>query len=301
MRLAIHLIAVVVLLFVLPCLAPAQPEIVAPGGEVPPPQIAKPRIPQQPVKVVFEDLDLRAGNWAQGSLETLKRLTAADIVKMQIFALKRADQLPFGVEVALGVVEVALGAEEEQLHDAVRMWRLMLNQKSLLSHHFGTEGTGEIAALLALIAKATTPVPVRTAAPLPPDRVLVVQPVKGEPFEFLYNASLHEPFAGVYSRELKEALYALSEPDIRMSLIELKGTQIHRTLNLSTIPAHRGGIGGQDYFVSLCLAPEQGLLLRLKLKVDDAVIEGELPAHFGQAVSYPAPAPWQCLVLLHEP
>ena len=224
-----------------------------------------------------ENRDLLTEPWADGELAVLRRMTAADIVKMQIFR----------VEWPQGVIDPR---------------RKELYQKRYLTFHFGTERKNEVAALLALIARAPKYAPVREDPPLIPDRVLVVQPVKGEPFEFLYNSYLNSPFAGVYSRELKEALFALSVTT-RLSIIHLEGDRVLDTINTTAIPPHCGSSASQTLAVALHLTPEKYLTLHLKLrdKNGDILLEDEQPVHYGEATVFTSPGPGRYIILLHQP
>lgn len=266
-----HLLIISILLAVFALPALAQPELTTPP-------VAKEKVRQEAVQREQEakDRDLKAENWPDGDLAVLNGMTAADIVKMQIFALEQPPNI---------------------IH-------LAFPQKRYLTHHFGTERRTELEAVLALTKRAPKySIPAGMALkPLPPDRTLVVQPAKGEPFEFLYNADLDAPFAGVYSRELKEALYASSEITSRLSIIQLDGNKVLRTINTYAIPPHRGGMYSQELAVELRLTPENGLTLYLKLRDGDRkLLETEQPVRYGEATIFPSPGLGQIIVLLQKP
>jgi hypothetical protein len=266
----LFVIALFLILFALPALAQT---------EYPTPE-EKEKTRQEAVRRQreAENRDLKAQQWPDGDLAVLKAMTAADIVKMQIFAADRTQRI-------------------------VDQRRKELYQKRYLTFHFGTEHKTEVEAVLGLIKQAPKYKPPAMELALPPNRVLVVQPVKGEPFEFIYNSNLDAPFAGVYSRELKEALFALSEKTTRLSIIQLDGDKMLSTINTSAIPAHRGGSYSQTLRVELHLTPEKNLTLYLKLCDEEGILlmEDEQPAHYGEATVYTSRGPGQYIVLLHEP
>jgi len=228
----------------------------------------------------LKDRDLKAENWPDGELAALKAMAPADIVKMEIFAIDWPQRM------------IAPGRKD-------------LYKKVSSTFHFGTERRDELEVVLALIEQAPKySLPAGVALePMPPDRALVVQPVKGEPFEFLYSSALREPFAGVYSRELKEALYALSENTTGFSVIQLDGGKVTRTLNEWTCPPHRGGVASQILAVALHLSPEKGLTMSLKLRDEkgNILLESEQPVHYGEATVFPSPGPGEFVVLLQKP
>ena len=269
---ALLLFIVVFALFTVP--AQAQPDLTTPYNQE---KVRQEAVQQRQQAVV--NRDLKAEQWPDGDLAVLKGMAAADIVKMQIFA---ADW-PGGV---------------------IDLQRKELYQKRYLTHYFGAEGRTEVEAVLALIKQAPKyEPPGMLEIGLPPNRVLAVQPVKGEPFEFLYHSDLDAPFAAVYSRELKEALFTLSETTSRLSIIQLDGGKVVKTINTCAIPPHRGGMYSQSLSVELHLTPEKGLTLYLKLRDENGnlLVGDEQPVHYGQATLFTPRGPGQYIVLLQEP
>ncbi len=125
--------------------------------------------------------------------------------------------------------------------------------------------------------------PKRDYEPLP-DRSLRVVPVEGEPFEIVYVSDLDEPFGGVASRRLKEALWSLGGGRSHVSVIHIVQGRVRRVL-WTPVPAPHGGcIQSKGLSAEMHLTPQRGLGLYLKLCDGDRVVfEGETPLGYGDA------------------
>jgi len=231
--------------------------------------------PAQPVprqREKPEELRLNR-RWPRGDVATLRKMKPEDVVKMQIFRIG-------------------------DLND--------LTRNRNVRHHtappFGIESKEEVAALLAIIRRAKPagrPRPGSTYVPAPPDRVLVVQPVKSQPFEFLYSQMFHEPFAGLGSRELKEAFYLLSGGPLRVSVIHLQDGKVREALHKSV---GRGMRAGQRMTCRLKLTAEHGLSLAVKLREKgETLMEETQPMYYGQARVFASKGPGTYIVLLNRP
>ena len=135
----------------------------------------------------------------------------------------------------------------------------------------------------------------------PPDRILVVEPIEGEPFQIEFSNDLGEPFAGRYSLELKETLHALGGGRFPLSIICLQAGKVVNVYHENVIAPHRGGIGGV-VTAALQLNRKGGLALELNItEAAKTLVEGELPIHFGEAKVFPSKADGVYIVLLHKP
>lgn len=138
-------------------------------------------------------------------------------------------------------------------------------------------------------------------APCPPDSVLVVQPVKGDPFEFSYSRDLQEPFAGLYSREMKEALFSISGGEFPITIIHVREGEVHKVFHEFVMAPHRGGTGGA-VSAELHLTPMDGLTVWTKItEQGKTLMEGERSMHFGDAKVFPSRDRGSYIVLLHRP
>lgn len=220
--------------------------------------------------------------WPDGSVTDLQKLDAKDVEKIQIFNLiwlKRMIDIQRKNELA------------EKKYTTYPLTRV--------------KDIHEIEGLLTLLRKAPRYNPtsneVHCESP-PPDRVLVVQPVHGEPFEILYSSYFHEPFGEVHSLELKEALYALSGGCTGISIIHFENGEVHQTINRSAIAPHRGGSYSQTTAVEMHLTAETGLTLFVRIRnVKSVLMEDEKSLHYGQAKVFASQGPGSYIVLLHKP
>ena len=216
-----------------------------------------------------EDRKLMEREWRKGRAEELRAMTVGQIRSVQVFGL------------------TAEGKKEYREH-AVTTERNSPQVEALLQ-----------------AAKRARPFSIPRGVPralCPPNRTLVVEPVNGEPFEFAYSDYLHEPFAGIYSLELKEALYALGGGDFPVTVIHLKDSQVKTVVHAGVIAPHRGGIGGGNLSAELHLTPQAGISLWVKLSDNGKlVMEGESPMHFGDAKVFASGEAGIYIVLLHKP
>ena len=215
--------------------------------------------------------------WPRGDVEALRKMKPEEIVKMQIFATEYPKS----------------GVDAQRTHT-----------KRPLEISFGgeAEDRGAVTAVLALLAKGQPHKPSAMGELLREDRVLVVQPVEGEPIEFVYSSDLDAPFAGLDSRELKEALYALSGGRSNVTVTRMSGGQVQETLHEGLIAPHTGGVASQRMACELHLTPEKGLTLAIKIRQGDEVLmQDEQPMHYGEAKTFVSKGPDTWVVLLHRP
>jgi hypothetical protein len=225
-------------------------------------------LPEARARREIERLDLMSKEWREGTVAMLRELEPADVVKMQIFKLVYDG-----------------GAYKKVRADL----------------HFGIEGRQEVEAVLALVKAAEKYEPTGEMDTMP-DRVLVVQPEAGEPFEIRYSSGFDEPFGGVWSLALKEALHALSGGESRITIINVDDGQVRRVIHTSAVAPHRGGHSSPTADAELHLTAEKGLTVWLKVRSGDEVImEGEQPMHYGEAKVFAAKDDGTWLVVLNPP
>ena len=214
-------------------------------------------------------------DWPQGDVEKLRDMDAGEIVKIQIFAADWPDHV----------------IDPKRPH-----------VKRALEQPFTTEKHRDlVASFLAMLGRAKPWKPAR-AAGTRIDRVLVVQPVEGEPFEFLYSAESNAPFAGLGSVELKEALYALSGGPSRVTIIWLEDGKVRGTLTQELIAPQQGGVFSATLSARLTLMPANGLALSIKLRSGGQVIvDDEQPMSYDQAKVFPSKDKATTIVLLRRP
>jgi len=227
------------------------------------------------VNAAGEELELSAKNWREGSVEVLRRMKPEDVLRIQVF---RIDDL--GEKHPL---ERPLEADEHEQ---------------------------QIDGLLTLLRRSA-PFKMKKGVPrdpAPPDRVLVVQPVRGDPFQFAYSADFGEPFAGLAAPDFKEALFAISGGGRRfatfpLTIIHFEKDEVQRVIHAEAIPPHRGSVSGGTLTVELHLTSEDGLSLYLHLHElqGKTILKDEKPMHFGQAKVFDSEGPGRYIVLLHKP
>jgi len=226
--------------------------------------------------------DSKSKWWRDGSAADLKSMEAKDIKSIQIFRLEWPQR----------IIDPRRKEEFARKQRATRP----------LSHD---EDTQEMEGLLTLVRQAGTykkPGKGLSYEPASPDRVLVVEPVEGEPFEILFSSYLHEPFGGVYSLELKEALYALADRSIPISIIHFDKGEVQRVIHESAIAPHTGAGGSQTTKVEMHLTSEKGLTLYVRARDGkDVLMEDEKPLHYGEAKVFKSWGTGSYIVLLHNP
>jgi hypothetical protein len=168
----------------------------------------------------------------------------------------------------------------------------------------------EIEALLAMLGRATVfrmkaGVP---WAPGPADRVLVVHPAEGEPFEYEYNVCFTEPFAGFQAGDFKQALFALSGSGSRfakfpITVLHFDENQVQNVIHTHAIAPHRGETGGGTVAAKLRLTAKEGLTLYLRVHElrGKTLMEDEKQMRFGDAKVFAGKGTGSYIVLLHGP
>ena len=109
------------------------------------------------------------------------------------------------------------------------------------------------------------------------DHVLVVQPVRGEPFEILYDDLLNERFGELASRELKEAPFALGGGSSRITIIQLVEGKVQRVIHHCAIPPHEGGADSLTASAEMAVSGREGLRLHVKVHDREGSYGGHLP------------------------
>jgi hypothetical protein len=218
----------------------------------------------------IEQLDLMSKEWEQADVERLTRMHPDEIVKMQIVGL----------------------AWDRDTAKTVRC-----------GLPFGVGSRDELEAVLALIKAAPKHEPrAEMATEAYPDRALVVQPWHGEPFAIRYTSGLMEPFAGLESRGLKEALLALEGGQHRITIIHLVDDQIVHVVHTYAIAPHLGGHATDSVDAKLNLARERGLTLALTIHtgVED-LMKDEQPMRYGEVKVFKSKGPGVYVVMLNIP
>jgi len=127
------------------------------------------------------------------------------------------------------------------------------------------------------------------------DYVMVVQLKSGQSFEIRYSSILGEPFGGLYSKDLKEALYFVSRLGGRCSLINFvdgKVTDVKHTWV---------GSSGQGLSVKMWLNIKGELVLRVKMyEKGKNTIDQSIPMHYGDAKVFNHKGKGHLIVLLHK-
>jgi hypothetical protein len=214
------------------------------------------------------------GDWPAGDVGKLRDMDPEQIVKIQIFAIEWPDH----------------AVDPRRPHI-----------KQYLEHPYSAEEhRNVVASLLALLGRAKPFVkPGGRYEPFTPDRVLVVQPVEGEPFEFLYSNEFKEPFAGLASPELKEALWAMSSVS-RVSIIRLLDGKVQQTL-LQEVIAPEGSVETATMRTQLKMTPADGLMLAIKLRRDgEVLVDDVLPIRYEQATVFPSKDKATTIVLFRQ-
>ena len=225
-----------------------------------------------------DEPDLKSKWWPTGSAVDLQKMDAKDIEKIQIFRL----------DWPKGTIDPRRKEELAQKQYAKRP----------LTHE---EDTREIEGLLALLRQAEIYRKPKMCRPHCPNRVLVVQPVAGKPFEILFSSYFHEPFGEVHSLELKEALYALAGGSTRITVIHFDKGKVQQVIHHSAIAPHTGGVSSQTATAEMHLTPEEGLTLYVKIRDGkDVLMEDKKPMHYGDVKVFKSSGPSSYIVLLHK-
>ena len=209
--------------------------------------------------------------WPQGDVATLRQMAAEDIATIQI---------------------LRLGPQRQIRNSDV------LTTRYWAGRPLGDEETREkLEVLLTLIRRAgeaKKPEPRTSGIAHPPDRVLVVKPVAGEPFEIRYAAGLREPFGGLYSLELKEVLHVLSAGPSSLTIIHFHEDEVKRVIH--TPAGGRSSTSEAEMRVTV-----DGISLYAKVREGGQTLaEDEKLMHYGEAKVYASEGPGSYIVLLHR-
>lgn len=226
-----------------------------------------------PTRAGGDDLDLSSQHWRKGNVTAFQKMTPEEIVKIQVL---RVDPL----------------GKRHYLERPITVER----------------NKTEIEALLVLLGRATA-FRMRAGVPWDPvatDRVFVVQPAEGEPFEFEYSVDFGEPFVGLQAADFKQALFALSGSGSRfaefpISILHFDKNQVQKVIHTHAIAPHRGGTGGGTVTAKLHLTAKAGLTLYLHVHElsGKTLMEDEKQMRFGDAKVFAAKEPGSYIVLLH--
>jgi len=136
--------------------------------------------------------------------------------------------------------------------------------------------------------------------PFRPTHALAVKPLKGESFEIWYGAGFHEPFGGLESRALKQALHAAVQTS-RCSIIHFHEGKPLAVWHLRVGPL--GNSGGSMRLSSSFRLNEKGeMMLALKVTKDrKQVMSDAQPMRYGQVKTYRHHGVGHMIVLLHMP
>lgn len=199
---------------------------------------------------------LRLKNHPAGTGDMLRKLVFADIQVMQIF---RAD--PDGSK---GYVDPALG------ENTIRgILALCQKAKPFKQHPLG-ESAGR-------------------------DYVMVVQLRSGKSFEIEYNSILSQPFGGLHSRDLKEALYFVSRKGSQCSVIRFVDGQV------TDVKHEWVGTYGHGLAVHMWLDAKGELVLRVEMSEEGKItMDHRLPMHYGDAKVFAHKGKGHVIVLLHK-
>jgi len=232
-----------------------------------------------------DGLDLKLKWWRIGSAPDLQKMEAKDIEKIQIFRLNWPK----------GVVDPRRREELAQKFYTERPLTRNEDAKTIES----------LLGILRLARPPKAPDPAihhRSDKPGSPNRVLVVQPAKGEPFEIPYNSGFHAPFDGLESLELKEALFALEGGRTRFTIIHFDKGEVQQVIHHQAIAPHTGGVYSRTVTGEMHLLPKQALTLYVKVRDGrKTLMEDEKPMHYGCAKVYNSSGPGSYIVLLEEP
>jgi len=140
----------------------------------------------------------------------------------------------------------------------------------------------------------------RAPMPFRPTHALAVKPVKGEPFEIWYGDGFHEPFGGLESRALKQALYAAVKTS-RCTIIHFHDGKPLGVWHLRVGPLGNSG-GSMKLSSSFTLSEKGQMMLFLKVKKDGKeVLSDAQPMRYGQVKAYRHDGAGHMIVLLHMP
>jgi hypothetical protein len=170
-------------------------------------------------------------------------------------------------------------------------WIELKPVKKYLSIPFGDDSREEVNALMGLIKQAPKAGPPGERELMgDPDRALVIRLVEGPAVEILYSSHLREPFAGVESRKLKEALYALSCNSNSLAIMQVRSDKTIDVKHTRAQSVQRSGVTSSGRVtLALRLGAEGDLVLSLKVTDESRVrifVDGQKPIQYGGAVVF---------------
>lgn len=132
------------------------------------------------------------------------------------------------------------------------------------------EESSQIKAVLSLIKKAPKYEPKgRGLEGNDPDRILIIRMTDGTSLHIKYDSHLTQPFAGLDSRKLKEAMNALSSDENQFAIMKVKPDGSIDTTHMSTRAAHRSGIlSGRHTTLAFRITAQGDLTLELTIGGD---------------------------------
>jgi len=193
--------------------------------------------------------------------ESLKKIEADEIAEMQIYRLEWIDLKPV---------------------------------KRYCSIEFGKESRQEIEGVMKLVKEAPKWKPSMLDLNTP-DRTLVVRLKDGAVYEIRYNSHLSQPFAGLDSRKLKEALCGLSCNSNKIAILKIidllnLGYKTVEVTHMVAQPVQKSGVSSNGIVtVALELTEEGDLVLDLKIKDSlrtQILVDSEKKIQFGGAAIY---------------
>ncbi len=138
--------------------------------------------------------------------------------------------------------------------------------------------------------------------PRNPDRAMVVTLAGGEIFEIRYSSSFSEPFGGLDSPQLKEALWALGGHGSRCSVIHFEEGKVLGVTHCRMPAVVRGGEACRAWSASMNLDEQGRIVLSLKIRRDrEVIMEDAQPIRYGEATTFRHKGPGHMIVLLHKP
>jgi len=157
-----------------------------------------------------------------------------------------------------------------------------------------------VRALLRLCKTASKARPRRFGEPYDPNRAMVVKPARGEAFQIKYNSRFSEPFGGLDSPQLKEALCALAGYGTRCSVIHFREGKVLDVTRCRVPAIARGSEASQTWSASMDLDQQGRMVLSLKIRRNGKVLmEDAQPVRYGEATTFRHNGPGHMIVLLH--
>ena len=159
-----------------------------------------------------------------------------------------------------------------------------------------------VRSFLALCKAAQAARPPRGRArtrPVSPSHTMVVRLATGRTFEIPYNGDLDQPFGGLGSRPLKQALRATVRGS-RISIIHFHEGKVIGVIHFDVPEAGAGSRASQTVSTSMRLDEQGRLVLALKTWKDrKLLVDGTRNVQYGQATTFPHKEVGHMIVLLH--